>query len=301
MNHRPTPNNERRNRSFEEIQREEEAVKQKEEVKKKKPKTPKKLPVLFPRLRLKKPVQYTIVAVVVLLLLGIVNRYQSNQICHELNISFISDEKDAFLNKTEIEKMIEEGYGNKVVGINMGSINLKRIETVLQASPYVSDAQVSKSFSGKLNISVKLREPIARIINSDGSNLYLDKDGIKFPTANRHSSNVPLVRGALTEDLAPRDSFHCELIQNAMPVIKYIDSDKFWKAQISEIYITQANELIFYPQVGNIYIEFGEPKRKKEKFEDMKRFYDQVIKVVGWSKYKGFSVKFKGQVVAKRI
>lgn len=301
MNQRPTPNKERRNRTFEEIQREKELENQKQEVKKKKKGSPPKLPVLFPRLRLKRSVQYALVAVFFLILLGVVNRYRSGQICKELNITFISDNKDAFLSKSEIEKMIEEGYESKVVGVNMGSINLKKMEVILKGSPYISDAQVSKSFGGKLNISVKLREPVARIMNSDGTSIYLDKDGIKFPTANRHSSNVPLIRGALYENLAPRDSFHCELVKNAMPVIKYIDSDKFWNSQISEIYITQSNELIFYPQIGNIFIEFGEPKRIKEKFEDMKRFYDQVIKEVGWNKYKGFSVKFKGQVVAKKI
>ncbi len=260
-----------------------------------------KVPILFPRIRLKKSVQYAFVAIIILILLGVVNRYQATRTCTELNITFISNEKDAFLNKEEIEKIIEDGYGNKIIGVNMGSIDLKRVETVIGASPYISDAQVSKSFGGKLNISIKLREPIARILNTDGTSVYLDKDGIKFPAANRHSSNVPLIRGALYENLQPRDSFHCELVKNAIPVIKYLDTEKFWKSQISEIYLTQSNEIIFYPQVGNIYIEFGEPKRIKEKFEDMKRFYDQVIKLVGWSKYKGFSVKFRGQVVAKKI
>lgn len=294
---------ERRNRTFEEIEREEAEKRQQAEQKQKKRPAKKlnvKLPNIFPRLRLKRWVKYSLVGIVLLILLAIVNGYHSNQICKELEVNIISTEENAFLTQKEIEKIIETGYESPIIGTRMGSINLKKVEDALKASPYMADAQVSKTFRGKLHIDAKLREPIARIINSDGTSMYLDKDAIKFPTLNRHSSNVPLIRGALYEVAEPKDSFACELIKNALPVIKYVHADKFWKTQISEIYITQGNEIIFYPQVGNIYIEFGEPKRIEDKFENMKLFYDQVIKQVGWNKYKGFSVKFKGQVVGKR-
>lgn len=295
---------EKRNRTFEEIAKEEEEKKRLEAEKKKKRPAKKlnvKVPNIFPRLNLKRWVKYSIVGIVLLVLLAIVNGYHSNQICSELEVNIISKEENAFLTQKEIEKIIEAGYDRPIIGARMGAIELKKVEDALKQSPYMADAQVSKTFRGKLHIDAKLREPMARIINSDGTSMYLDKDGIKFPTLNRHSSNVPLIRGALYETELPKDSFACELIRNALPVIKYVHANPFWKTQISEIYITQGNEIIFYPQVGNIYIEFGEPKHIEEKFENMKLFYEQVIKQVGWNKYKGFSVKFKGQVVGKRV
>lgn len=294
---------ERRNRTFEEIAREEEQKRQQQESKERKrtrqiPKLNLKVPRLFPRL--KAWVRYAMLGLVVLLILGIANSYQNNQLCTGWEVKIVSNEQDAFLSQQEIEKMVEEGYQGKIVNERMGKIRLKQIEEILNSSPYMEDAQVSKTFKGKLFVEARLREPIARIINQDGPSIYIDKNGIKFPTRNRHSSHVPLIRGVLYESLTPKDSFACELVKNAMPVIKYISADPFWKTQISEIYLTQGNELIFYPQVGNLYVEFGEPKRIEEKFENMKLFYDQVVKVVGWNKYKGFSVKFKGQVIGKK-
>lgn len=257
------------------------------------------MPRIF-KFRFKKPIRYALWALFLLIIVGIVGSYQANQVCKFLDVKVISTEENAFLETKEIEKIIQEGYGKSIVGMLMSGIDLRKVEEILKASPYVLDAQVSKTFRSKLNIEVKLREPMVRVINQDGSSLYIDKTGIKFPTKHRHSSNVPLIRGVFYEVLTPKDSFSCELIKHALPVVKFIDEDPFWKSQISEIYIMQSNELVFYPEVGSLSIEFGEPKRIEEKFENMRIFYDQVLKEVGWNKYKSFSVKFKGQVVGKK-
>lgn len=297
----PPTNKPKRNRTLEEVQQEEEAIKQAEENKKKQ-KQPRnaKLPNLFPRLNLKPSVKYALVGIVVLLMLMVLNRYQSNTICKALVFNVISNENNAFLNEEQLKKIITEGYVKPIVGVKMNMIELKKVEDVLKASPYIENAQVSKSFRSTLNIEVKLREPIARVMNSDGTSLYIDKDGLKFPTAYRHSSNVLLLRGSFSEGLAPADSFSCELIPQMLPVVKYINADKFWNVQISEIYINPAGELTFYPQVGTMFVEFGNAKNIEEKFANLKLFYDQVIKEIGWSKYRGVSVKYKGQVVGKR-
>ena len=300
MNTPPT-NKPKRNRTLEEVQQEEEALRVEAEKKQQK-KQPKgaKLPNIFPKLNLKPSVKYALVGIVVLLMLMVVNRYQSNIICKALVIKVVSNENNAFLNEEQLKKIIAEGYPKPVVGVRMNMIELKKIEEALKASPYIEDAQVSKSFRSNLNVEVKLREPIARVMNSDGTSLYIDKDGLKFPTAYRHSSNVVLLRGNFSEGLVPRDSFSCELIPQMLPVVKYINADKFWNVQISEINISAAGELTFYPQVGTMFVEFGNAKNIEEKFENLKLFYDQVIKEIGWSKYRGVSVKYKGQVVGKR-
>lgn len=299
----------KRNRTFEEIEREkqeEEAKKQQEEAAKapKKRKTPFKTPsVKLPRIfkyRLKPKFRITLLIIFLAVLFISVSSYQASQICKELEVNVISGENNAFLTTKQIGKIIQEGYQKPVIGVGMMTIDLREVEEALKKSPYIKDAQVAKTFRSKLHIEVTLREPIARVVNMDGTSLYIDKEGIKFPTANRHSSNVPLIRGQFSETVEPMDTFRCELIRNAIPVAQFIEKDKFWKAQISEIYITQANELMFYPQISTMYIEFGEPKRIEEKFENMRIFYDQVIKEVGWNKYKGFSVKYRGQIIGKR-
>lgn len=299
---------ERRNRSFEEIEREKQEAMQKQEAAKtnkaKKSKlsfkTPSvKLPRIF-KFRLKPKFRIALLVLFIIVVFISVSSYRASQICKELEVNIISGENNAFLTTKQIGKIIEEGYKKQVIGVGMTTIDLRQVEEALKMSPYIKDAQVAKTFNSKLHIDVTLREPIARVINMDGTSLYIDKDGIKFPTAHRHSSNVPLIRGQFSETVEPKDTFRCELIRNAVPVVQYIEKDNFWKAQISEIYITQGNELMFYPQISTMYIEFGEPKRIEEKFENMRIFYDQVIKEVGWYKYKGFSVKYRGQIIGKR-
>ena len=294
----PSSHTPKRNRSFEEI----EADKQAQQPKK--PKASKGLPSFeVPRILKYRPkpwVLYGGISLILLILLTIVNTYQSSRICSSLKVSVKSSETNAFLKEDQVKKIIAEGYSKPIIGQAMQTIELAKVETALKASPYVEDAQVFKSFQDYLNIEVTLREPIARVMNTDGTSLYIDKNGIKFPTTYRHSSYVPLIRGNFSELLMPVDSFHCQLLERSLPVLKYIHSQPFWDAQISEVYITAGGDMIFYPQVGNTYIEFGGPNRIEDKFANLRLFYDQVITEVGWNQYKGVSIKYRGQVVGKR-
>jgi cell division protein FtsQ len=136
-------------------------------------------------------------------------------------------------------------------------------------------------------------------MNENGSSMYVDEYGYKFPTTYRHVANVPLVRGAFEETFAPEDSLSCA-VEEVMPVLKYIHNDPFWKAQISEVRIKENSDILFYPEVGKMYMEFGVAENMEEKFNNLKLFFEQVANEIGWNTYKGVSVKYRGQVVAKK-
>ncbi|MFN0203229.1 MAG: cell division protein FtsQ/DivIB [Bacteroidia bacterium] len=296
----PSSPNKKRNRTFAEIEQEKAELEQKSEAKtEKKQKRPTQSPKfqLFPKIRLKSSVKYAIACIILLVLLGTVNSYQRNLICKKLDLKIISKEDNAFLNEAQIRKMIEEDYKRPVLGEKMSHIDMHAVEVALKKSPYIENAQVYRSFSSDLKLEIALREPIARIIDGDGTNMYVDKNGKKFPTVNRHASHVPIIRGTFDEILTPADSFACDLVERSLPVAKFVYNHPFWNAQISEIYIQQSGDLRFYPQIGNMYIEFGDSKRIEEKFDNLKLFYDQVIKQIGWGRYKGVSVKYRGQIV----
>ena len=278
-----TRTRERRNRPLEEILAEKRT-------------TAVKLPAQF---RLKGWVLYALIGLGILGMLGLANGYQEGLVCDDINIQITADDNNTFMLSADIKQLIQEQYGSAIIGEKMNSIELLRLEEILRENAFIQQAEVYKSLKGILYVEVALRRPIARLINENGSSMYLDEYGYKFPTTYRHIANVPLVRGAFLETFVPADSLSCA-VQESMPVLKYIDQNEFWRAQISEVRIKKDGEILFYPEVGKMYMEFGEPYNIEEKFKNLKLFFEQVANEIGWTTYKGVSVKYRGQVVARK-
>ncbi|RMG19709.1 MAG: hypothetical protein D6730_21100 [Bacteroidetes bacterium] len=241
-----------------------------------------------------------VLGMLALILLGSVNRYQNNMPCKALIIEVDTTHDNAFARPANLRQYITSAWGRQLEGEKMGNIQLEELEATVEQNPYVKNAEVYKSIQGRLYVEAEMRKPIARVINEDGSQFYLDEAGEKFPTSELHAANVPLVRGSLVEQLAPIDSFECVTIETAIPVLKYIREQPFWNAMISDVYIRQDGELLLYPRLGEMYVEFGQPVRIAEKFENFRLFIEQVCKQQGWDAYKGVSLKYRGQVVGKR-
>ncbi len=241
---------------------------------------------------------YLIAAVALIIVLGAINGYQKNMTVKDISIQINSTGDNQFLKVNDVKGMLGLGEDRKIIGEKMESIELMALEAELQANPFIEHAEVFKSLGGALQIEVDVRKPVARLVNNNGSMLYIDADGNKFPSSTHHSARVILVRGDFQEALA--DSFTCTTIEAAIPVMRYIQQNEFWNAQISEIVVKQSGELVLYPQIGDLHVDFGQPVRIADKFENLRLFYHQVIKKVGWRKYKSVSLAYRDQVVAKK-
>ena len=204
------------------------------------------------------------------------------------------------MNSQQVLAEMELSHNGELLGTPMGKIDLNTIETDLEKNMLVKNAEVFRGFSGGLFAEVEMKQALARVMNTDGSDFYLDINGRKFPTTREYAAHVPLIRGNFEEALIPVDSFECVTLEVAIPVLRYIRGDEFLNGFISDIAGKQDGELILYPQLGNMTIEFGHPIRIEEKFNNLRRFMDQVVPKVGWKKYRKISLEYRGQVVATK-
>ena len=81
-------------------------------------------------------------------------------------------------------------------------------------------------------------------------------------------------------------------------LVRTIQADTFWNAQISQIIIDSDYSFELMPVLGQQRIIFGDTSRMKEKFSNLFSFYKKVLNRIGWDKYDMLDVRFKGQVVA---
>lgn len=284
---RPKPTPARRNRPLEE-----------EEIEmspKKKRKTGKSF---LPKTRLKSWVLYTLLVMGLGMLMASVYTYQQRMPLRDIKISVNAPNGYTAMNGEEIKAAMGIDADFQLIGTPMEEIPLQIIEDQLRADAKIAHAEVHKSMQGVLHIAVEFRQPIARLINNSGEFVFIDAAGNKFSSEGPDRAYVPLIRGDFEETVV--DTFTCSTIPSILPVLNYIRQDSFWQAQIAELVIAQSGELILHQTIGDMPIEFGYPVRVGEKFENLMDFYRQVLPEVGWNAYRKVSVKYRGQVVARK-
>jgi cell division protein FtsQ len=81
-------------------------------------------------------------------------------------------------------------------------------------------------------------------------------------------------------------------------LVKYVENSDFWRAQISQIIVTDDRMFEVVPVLGKQKILIGDTSRLDEKFDNLYAFYKKVLNRIGWEKYEVLDVRYAGQVVA---
>lgn len=197
---------------------------------------------------------------------------------------------------------IERSVGAQLRGMPLNSVDVARIERVLEDDPFVIDADVYVTAQSVVRVNIKQREPILRVIDNNGLNYYLDKEGNKMPLSRHFAARVLTATG----NIPPHDP---EFLQRKRHRLKdlfllseKILADEFYKALIEQIYVSNTGEFTLIPKVGDQKIIFGRLANADDKLENLKIFYQEGIPFVekGWNAYRTIDVRFKGQVVCEK-
>ena len=81
-----------------------------------------------------------------------------------------------------------------VKGENIDSVNIGAIEHAIERNSFIEKADVYVTHSGRLNISVKQRKPVVRLM-TEGYNSYITSDGIIFRAPKGSALYVPVITG----------------------------------------------------------------------------------------------------------
>lgn len=168
-------------------------------------------------------------------------------------------------------------------------IDLHGLEKRVLANPYVEKATVFLTLNGSLKTVIKQREPIARLVDKQGS-FYVDKYGVVVPLSETFSARVPLVSGVNSS----------EEIKEITQLIVLINKDDFLKKEIVAIEKNSFNEYIFTVRSGNHKIDFGTITNANVKFSKLKAFYNKALGDNSIKNYKRINVKFRNQVVCSK-
>ncbi len=232
---------------------------------------------------------------IIVLLVAAISR-QSNEKISKVEVRFLGNSVKHFVYKKDVLLLLEKINKGKIESTSGRDINLSVMEQELRKGLWIKEAEMFIDNNNVLQVSIREREPVARIFTIEGNSFYIDSNLILLPLNDRVSVRVPVFTGfsGVKGKMSKQDS---ALLKDIKLIGTYINDHSFWMAQIEQVNITPDYNFEMVPKLGNQLIRFGDVARYNQKFSSLLAFYQQVQFYNGWSKYSVIDLQFKGQIV----
>ena len=213
----------------------------------------------------------------------------------ENNMIFDISSENRFLNSEEIFDLTNDIINDSSI------IDLNYLEEKIKSNKFIKDIEIYNNLNNVVNININQFKPYARLINNIGDDYYIDKNGEIFPVSNKYSERVLLIFFKNYKNIDKEKNIN--FFQNGNEIFKlinYINSNDFYKKQISQINILKDGEIIMIPQITKQKIYFGNTDNMEIKFKKLELFYKNILPTKGWNYYESVNLKFKNQIVCNK-
>ena len=223
---------------------------------------------------------------------------KNRETCKDYTIRIKGKPENLFIDQKDIMQLLDAATRGKLKEERIASIDLQGIEEYLEDDPWIEDAQLYFDNRDVLHITVREREPIARIFTTADNSFYIDKNAIRIPLSNKLSARVPVFTNFPDKKvLSSKDS---SLLLDVRHTAEFILNDPFWMVQTSQIDIVQQHNFEMIPTIGNHLVRLGNGENIEKKFHRLFVFYTQVLTKTGFDKYSVLDVEYAGQVIGTR-
>lgn len=254
----------------------------------------------FLKILLLLPVLYLIIIPVFL------SRSTNSVRCAGVSIDIKDSSDYHFVTRRQLLNIVY-GSAGKILGQPLKDVSIAAIEGRLNDLRELRDAEVYMAVDGVMHVYVDQRDPVMRVIPDGGGDFFIDEDGILVRKRNLYTPRLHIVGGNITITSAMLNgvsifdtSIKNTILKDIYYLVDYINKDKFWSAQIDQIYVDGNDEIDMIPRVGNQLIHLGTTENYEGKLRNLEAFYDKVLPEVGWNKYSEINLEFKDQIVCKR-
>ncbi len=212
-----------------------------------------------------------------------------------IEVHIQSGKKYHFIEEQQILNKAIYNRGIDINNISLSALDVQSMEHVIMSDPWVEKAQLHVDNQKVLHINVIQRIPVARIFEQNGLSYYMDSTLSIMPLAHNFIFYTSVVTNM---PHLGNDSVSLNIKKQLLYLVRKIQTDTFWSAQISQIIVDSANQFELMPVLGNHKIKFGDTSNATNKLANLFSFYKNVLNRIGWDKYDVLDVRFEGQVVA---
>jgi len=213
-----------------------------------------------------------------------------NKLCESFEVVIADSNRVQFVLTRDIERLVKR-HNLHPVGKSFGDINTLAIRDTILTNQLVETAEVYTTPAGGIVAAIRQRQPVIRVITSQGRSYYVDQERRIMPVTPAFTVYVPVVTGAVTETMARE-----ELYDFAM----FLQRNADWDAWIEQIEVRSNDDVVLIPRAGDFSIVMGSLKDYPVKLSKFIRFVDQGLNVLGWNRYSEINLKYENQVVCTR-
>lgn len=247
-------------------------------------------------LKFKKWIWFAVLACLSLSLVVFAKNIHRLQKCKKINVEIVGNNENRLITPQEIYSLIAPTIVDSPEGKPFDRINFKKIENRVRANRLVKNCQVHRDLSGELTVDIEEHTPIARIVSNNKPDDYVTESGELIGVSPHYTVRTLLLSGSYFEQT---QSLKEPKSKPIIDLVRAINEDTFWKAQISQLVVEIDGGITLVPEIGNHQIEFGMGIEIEAKFKKLKILYKEILPSKGWDKYKKISVKYRNQIVCE--
>ena len=248
-----------------------------------------------------------IVPVLYLIIIPVFLVSSANSIhCRSISIDIKDSSDYHFVTKRQLLNLVYGSTG-KIIGRPVKDVSVSDIESKINGLRELKEAEVYITIDGTVHVYANQRDPVMRVMPDGGGDFFIDDDGVVVRKRNLYTPRLHVVGGnvnissAMLNGVSVLDtSIKNSILKDIYYLVKYINDDRFWSAQIDQIYVDNNDQIDLIPRVGNQVIHLGTTENLEGKLRNLAAFYDKVLPEVGWNKYSVISLEFKDQIVCKK-
>lgn len=213
--------------------------------------------------------------------------------------------KDEFLERLKRERLLFEGQTKE-------ELDPEKIEAFIAGISQVRTVDVFLNIDGSWKIEIEMRQPIARIFNSQGETFYLDDQGNTVQTLPGHTARVLVFTGEIYDransvsvpEIINNDSLiSIRKLDDIYRISDYVCKDPLFHSLIGQAHLEKNGDFVLVTLVGDQKIVFGSAfseEEVEEKFKKLRIFYKEAMPYEGWNTYSEISLKYDDQIVCKK-
>jgi len=251
------------------------------------------------KLNIRREVRVAAALLGVCALIGFSETKQERLTCKSVTVEINNDHENYFMDEAQVMALLNSTYP-MMVGADVNQLAFREIEGKLMNDRHIQDAQLFADLKGNIVVSAELRRPIARIVRNNGPDAYVAEDGTIMSVSDKYTSRVLLVSGGFGEQVYTKENItDVEQGSDILAMIRFINEDSFWKAQVAQLHIDRDGDISILPQVTGQVVEFGRAQEIEGKFSKLMIFYKKILPQRGWTKYERVNLEYEGQIIAE--
>ena len=237
----------------------------------------------------------TALGAVILLSLAIglagADKSRRNRRCSGIQVTVLDSAERKFISEKDVEKVLNRDFGG-YVNRWQDSVNLYKIEKVLDKVGFIDAHHAYFTNDGILHIEITQRAPVARF-RTDEKVFYLTSDGRCFEVGEDWCSTCIPISGSLPES-------DKEWMLRLGKTAEWILSSAEWCGKITRINCDKQGQVTIMLDEREEKFLIGYPDEIEKKFGRIDKYLSKIVpSLEEGMTYKTVSVKYNGQVVCR--